>query len=80
MWRLRKLTATPPLLLHASMESTGKTSHFPNITTQTDSKYSNQGEWDGYHIQQRYKVYKTCSLINLKGGIPLGRLMQRWEY
>jgi hypothetical protein len=45
--RLRKLTATPPLLCYQGV-CTGRASPFPNKTTETDSKYSNQGEWDGW--------------------------------
>jgi len=46
--RLRKLTAIPPLILYVTKVCTGRASPFPNITTQMDSKYSNQGEWDGW--------------------------------
>ena len=39
--------ATAPLLQHVTKVYTGRASPFPNITIQTDSKHSNQGEWDG---------------------------------
>jgi hypothetical protein len=39
--------AIAPLLLHVTKVCTERASSFPNKTTQTDSKYSNQGEWDG---------------------------------
>lgn len=79
--RLRKLTAIPPLILYVTKVCTGRASPFPNLTTQTDSKYSNQGEWDGWipHMSEMLGI-QSFWLIHLKEGRPPRKSMQRQEY